>query len=76
MSERKRKARSPEMGARVRYARQRRGFSQQQLASQIGASKLTILRIEHGTNRPTVDVALAICQVLDTSVEALFGGGR
>jgi hypothetical protein len=37
---------------------------------------LAIIRIEGGTNRPSVDVALAIARELDQSVESLFGGGR
>lgn len=57
-------------------ARKRAGLSQEGLAEQAGVTKLTILRIEKGQTRPSVDVALAIARALDGSVEQLFGGGR
>jgi DNA-binding XRE family transcriptional regulator len=38
--------------------------------------KLTVLRIENGQTRPSVDVALALSRSLDQSVEAMFGDGR
>jgi transcriptional regulator with XRE-family HTH domain len=75
MSVRKRRARTPESGARLATARRRAGLSQQQLAERAGIRKLTVLRIENGTSRPSVDVALALSRELGQSVEALFGGG-
>jgi putative transcriptional regulator len=71
-----RKRKAPERGARLAAARGRAGLSQQQLAERIGVRKLTILRIENGRSRPSVDVALALSRELDTTVEALFGADR
>jgi putative transcriptional regulator len=76
MSVTKRRARTPEQGQRVAQARQHAGLSQEALAEKIGVKRLAIIRIENGTNRPSVDVALAIARELGQSVEALFGGGR
>ncbi len=76
MPVRKRKAQSPERGARLAAARKRAGLSQHQLAERVGVQKLTVLRIEKGTSRPTVDVALAFARELGESVETLFGGER
>jgi putative transcriptional regulator len=71
-----RKRRAPERGARIAAARRRADLSQQQLAERVGCRKLTILRIENGATRPSVDLALALSRELGESVETLFGGGR
>jgi putative transcriptional regulator len=63
-------------GARLAQARERAGLSQEQLAERAGVRRLTVLRIEHGATRPSVDVALALSRELGASVEALFGSGR
>jgi putative transcriptional regulator len=74
MSVTKRRARTPEHGQRIAQARHHAGLSQQELAERIGVKRLAIIRIEDGTTRPSVDVALAIARELGQSVEALFGG--
>jgi putative transcriptional regulator len=76
MSVTKARARTPEEGQRIAQARHRAGLSQQALAEKIGVRRLAIIRIENGTNRPSVDVALAIAHELGESVESLFGGDR
>jgi putative transcriptional regulator len=53
-------------------ARNATGLSQQQLAERAGTTKVTVLRIEKGRMRPSIDIALAIADALDTTVEALF----
>ena len=61
-------------GGKVAEARRRAGLTQQQLADQVGAGRVTITRIENGGQTPSLDVALALARALGEPVEALFGG--
>lgn len=56
----------------VRAHRQARAISQEELALLAGVSRKTINVIEGGNYAPSVALALAIAQVLHTSVEELF----
>lgn len=76
MSATKPRRRVPERGVRIAQARKAAGLSQQALADRVGAGRVTIARIEAGTQRPALDLALAIGRELGESVEELFGGGR
>jgi putative transcriptional regulator len=76
MSVTKVKARTRERGQRVAEARSKAGLSQEALAESIGVKRLSIIRIETGASRPSVDVALALSRELGESVEDLFGGER
>ncbi len=71
-----RKGRRPERGARIAQARKAAGLSQQALAERVGAGRVTIARIEAGTQTPTVDLALAISRAVGIATETLFGGDR
>jgi len=61
-------------GARLRLARQARGFSQQQLAGMAGVSRQAVSAVESGQSDPSLRVALALAQALGMTVEELFGG--
>ena len=61
--------------ARLRLARQARGFSQQQLAGMAGVSRQAVSAVESGHSDPSLRVALALAQALGMSVEELFGPG-
>jgi putative transcriptional regulator len=52
----------------------RRGedLTQQALADAVGVSRQTIISVEQGRYRPSVELALRIARVLQTSVEKLF----
>lgn len=63
-------------GTRVAQARQKRGLSQQALASRIGVARSSVARIEIGASTPSLDLALALSRELGESVETLFGGER
>jgi molybdate-binding protein/transcriptional regulator with XRE-family HTH domain len=63
-------------GANLRFARQARGFSQQQLASMAGVSRQAVSAVESGHSDPSLRVALALAQALGLSVEELFGPGE
>lgn len=62
-------------GARLRLARQARGFSQQQLAGMAGISRQAVSAVESGVSDPSLRVALALAHALGMTVEELFGPG-
>src|SRR5215469_8573468 len=62
-------------GARLRLARQARGFSQLQLAGMALVSRQAISAVESGYSDPSLRVALALAHALGMSVEELFGPG-
>jgi molybdopterin molybdotransferase/putative molybdopterin biosynthesis protein len=59
-------------GARLRLARQVRGFSQQQVASMAGVSRQAVSAVESGVSDPSLRVALALARALGMTVEELF----
>jgi molybdate-binding protein/transcriptional regulator with XRE-family HTH domain len=63
-------------GARLRQARQLRGFSQQQLAGMAGVSRQAVSAVEAGHSDPSLRVALALTRALGMTVEELFGPGE
>ena len=63
-------------GARLRLARQARGFSQQQLAGMAGVSRQAVSAVESGHSDPSLRVGLALARALGMSVEELFGPGN
>src|SRR5262245_27753943 len=62
-------------GAKLRFARQARGFSQQQLAGMAGISRQAVSAVESGVSDPSLRVALALAHALGMTVEELFGPG-
>jgi putative molybdopterin biosynthesis protein len=60
-------------GARLRLARQVRGFSQQQLAGMAGVSRQAVSAVESGLSDPSLRVAIALSRALGLTVEELFG---
>jgi putative molybdopterin biosynthesis protein len=60
-------------GAKLRSARQARGYSQQQLAGMAGVSRQAVSAVESGQSDPSLRVALTLAQALGMTVEELFG---
>ena len=60
-------------GARLRLARQARGFSQLQVASMAGVSRQAVSAVESGTTDPSLRVAMALARALGLTMEELFG---
>jgi len=60
-------------GAKLRFARQARGFSQQQLAGMAGVSRQAVSAVESGQSDPSLRVALSLAQALGMTVDELFG---
>ncbi|HEY6275736.1 MAG TPA: substrate-binding domain-containing protein [Streptosporangiaceae bacterium] len=63
-------------GARLRMARQARGFSQQQLAGMAGVSRQAVSAVEAGHSDPSLRVGLALARALGVTAEELFGPGN
>jgi len=57
----------------VRRARVLADLTQAQLAEAVAVTRQTIVAVEAGDYAPSVYLALAICDRLGTTVEALFG---
>ena len=57
---------------RLKSARAAMDLSQQQLADAVGVSRQTINAIEKGDYNPTIKLCLAICRVLDKTLDELF----
>ena len=47
-------------------------LSQQQLADMVGVSRQTINAIEKGDYNPTIRLCIAICKVLNRTLDELF----
>jgi putative molybdopterin biosynthesis protein len=60
-------------GARLRLARQARGFSQQHLARMARVSRQAVSAVETGLSDPSLRVALTLSRALGLTVEELFG---
>ena len=60
---------------KMKSARVARDLSQQQLADLIGVSRQTISAIEKGDYNPTINLCIAICRVLDKTLDELFWEG-
>lgn len=66
---------APKTGIKVHLKQHRLaadGMTQQELAERVGVSRQTILSIERGRYRPSIELALALARVFGVQVEALF----
>lgn len=57
---------------RVRVLRAETGMSRAELATAVGVNPQTIGALERGDHYPSLDLALAICEVFDVPVEGAF----
>jgi putative transcriptional regulator len=57
---------------RLREFREAAGFTQQQLADEVGADRTTVVRAERGAQQPTLGLADRLADALGTTVDALF----
>lgn len=60
----------------VRQKRRTADITQAEMASRVEVSRQTIVSIEGGDYAPSVFLALRIAEVLDTTVEDLFGAKK
>ncbi len=61
-----------EKNERMRQARLHAGYSQQQLADAVGATRQTIGLIEVGRYNPSLKLCTAICKTLGVTLNDLF----
>ena len=57
---------------RLKSARAALDMSQQQLADAVGVSRQTINAIEKGDYNPTIKLCIAICKILNKTLDELF----
>ena len=60
------------MRRRFRALREAKDLTQGQLAVLVGVKHATINKIEAGTRKPSVDVALRLQSILDSSIDDLL----
>lgn len=63
-----------ELGKRIIAARNRKGLSQERLASESGLDRSHLGFIEQGRRHPTISTLVKISRVLKISLEQLFKG--
>ena len=61
------------LAARIRAARHRAGFTQQELADETGVSRVHIARVESGRGRMSIGNLRAIARVLGVGIDHLVG---
>lgn len=60
------------MDNKLKELREANGYSQDQLAKQLGVSRQTIISIEKGRYNPSLPLALQMGQIFNTYVENIF----
>lgn len=65
------------MGKNLRFksARAAKDMSQKDLADAVGVTRQTINAIENGDYNPTINLCIAICKVLDKTLNDIFWEG-
>jgi transcriptional regulator with XRE-family HTH domain len=56
----------------VKY-REKKGFSQKELASRLGVTPSRISNWEQGANCPTIDILFEVCKILNVSINDIYG---
>ncbi len=62
-----------QIGDNIKIARKRKGFTQEELASQIGVTAQAVSRWESGSGMPDISMIVPLAQVLSVSTDMLFG---
>ena len=57
---------------KMKSARVALDLSQQELADKVGVSRQTINAIEKGNYNPTINLCIAICRILNKTLDELF----
>ena len=62
------------LGKRIKFLREQKHWSQEDLALESGINKNYLSDLERGTRNPTVKVLTKICIALEIDLETLFKG--
>jgi transcriptional regulator with XRE-family HTH domain len=62
------------MGMQIRKYRKLKGFTQMELAEQLGLTQVAIANYERGSRKPDVEMVPKLAQLLGASIEELYGG--
>ena len=57
---------------RIKSARAAKDMSQKDLAQAVGVARQTINAIEQGDYNPSINLCIAICKVLDKTLDQIF----
>ena len=57
---------------KMKSARAALDLSQQDLADKVGVSRQAIVAIEKGDYNPTINLCIAICRILNKTLDELF----
>ena len=63
-----------QLGARIRYLRQQKNWSMEDLSLEAGINRNYLCDLERGMRNPTVNVLNKIAKALDTNLSTLFEG--
>ena len=63
-----------QLGARIRYLRQQKNWSMEDLALEAGINRNYLCDLERGSRNPTVLVLNKIAKALDINLSTLFEG--
>ena len=64
---------APLFGQRLSHFRTQKGFSQRELAEQLGVSRDLVGYYERRCNNPTAEVLQRLCKILEVSTDELVG---
>ncbi|AVQ97912.1 helix-turn-helix transcriptional regulator [Oceanobacillus sp. M65] len=60
---------------KIKLARMEKGWTQEQLASRVKATRQTVGLIEKGEYNPSLNLCIAICKELGKTLDELFWEG-
>lgn len=60
------------MENKIKQLRKSKGLRQEDLATQLNVSRQTIIAIENNKYNPTLELAMKLARMLNTTVEELF----
>ena len=60
-------------GQRLKYLRQEKGWTQQQLAKELSTTASTIGKYEREELQPNIDVITSLCKIFEVSSDYLLG---
>ena len=63
-----------QLGARIRYLRQQKNWSMEDLALEAGINRNYLCDLERGSRNPTVNILNKIAKALDINLSTLFEG--